>query len=132
MKLSSVFVNWKKSLIVFGVGVLISLIYLIVNGFDLMINYCDAFFISGFVITSIGVLSVLSYLGAFDTIGYSFYALGRVFTSKKELDEKKYNDLVDYVEKKKSKRGKLKEFFLPYIYSGVFYILLAVILFFFV
>ena len=126
------FVNWKKSLIIFGLGLFIFLIYIILNGFDNIIYYCDACFISGFIIISISILSVLSYFGAFDTISYSFYAFSRAFTKEKELGEKKYKDLVDYVEKKKNTRKKFAYSFLPYVYSGLLFMIAAIILFFFV
>lgn len=132
MKFNTLFLNWKKTLILFGLGLLISLIYLFINGFSLIINYCDAFFIAGFIIFSIGALSTLSYFGAFNTLGYSFYALGRVFSSKKEMKEKKYEDLVDYVEKKKQSRKGLKRIILPYVYIAIIFFLLAFFLFFFV
>lgn len=126
------FVNWKKSLVIFVIGLIISLIYLCTNGFNSAISYCNAFFISGFIIIAISILSTLSYFGAFDTISYSFYSLGRVFTKEKEMGEKKYKDLVDYVEKKKATRKKFLYSFLPYVYSGLIFMLASIILFFFV
>ena len=124
--------NYKKTIVLFVLGLIISFVSLLVKGFDSLLFYCDAFFIAGFVILAFGILAVLSFFGAFDTLGYSMYSFTRAFSKKEEMSNKKYVDLVDYVEKKKEKRGKFKTLFLPYLFSGGFYILLFIILFIFI
>ncbi len=82
----------------------------------------DAFAIGGGVTFLYGGLVLVNYLGAFDTIGYGF----STFLGKK----RKYEDLVDYSEKKKESRKLGNFIFMPYFTVGALFLLVSAILFF--
>lgn len=98
---------------------IVTIIYLGVNGFRLLINYVNAFTIAGFVDIFIGGLILVTKLGAFNTIGYGF---ARILGNRK-----KYEDLYDYNERKSSSyRGSYS--FLIFFFIGLIGIIISVIL----
>lgn len=125
------FGNIKKFLIIFLISIIIFIGIVASRGFGLIISYCDGCFITGFIMLAVGCLSALTYFGAFDTFGYSAYALGEMFR-RKTSENKKYQDLIDYTEQKRLKRSNKRYSFVPYLENGVFFILAAVILLIFV
>lgn len=114
----------KKTIIIVIISLLINLIYLIPRGFDELIYYSDAFFISGFSILLIGGLSVLSNLGAFNIFGYSSYYVTNNF---KENTTRKYANYSEYAQEKHLTNAKKTYNFIPYTIVGLTWILLSLL-----
>ncbi len=114
----------KKIIVIVIISLLINLIYLMPRGFDELIYYSDAFFISGFAILLIGGLSVLSHLGAFDIFGYSSYYVANNF---KANTPRKYANYSEYVEKRHISNAKKTYNFIPYTIVGLAWILLSLL-----
>lgn len=114
----------KKTIIVSIIEIIITLIYLIVYGFDLTIKYCNAFFISGFTIFACGVFSWLSNCGAFDIFSYSWKTVKSSFSKS----PREYKTMYDYTESKSEIRTKNKLNFLPYFLCGGIGIVISVVI----
>ena len=97
----------KKYLLLFAVSVAITLIILALTGFDVLVNYSNALFVTGAIFIAGAIMSVVTYHGGFDTFGYSGHALVYSFRPEKG---KKYNDMYEYVQVKTVKKGKYKEY----------------------
>ena len=97
----------------------ITVLALVQRGFDLLFYYADSFGIAGGVVFFLGLLLLVSYLGAFDTFGYAFSALG---------SKRRYQDLADYTNAKKEKRSHEEWYFAPYITVGAVFLLVGLIL----
>ena len=109
-----------KYLILFLVATGIVLINLILNSFTVLYFYVDGFFIAGFSLILVGVLSLLNYFGAYDFWSYAF--------SRKKKDDHRM-PIYDYSEEKKRKR-KLKPLpFGPYFGVGILFFVISIILF---
>mgnify|MGYP004635362771 CR=1 FL=1 len=90
----------KRTLIIFIIEMMMTVIYLFIKGFDTIVNYCNAFFVSGFAIICIGGLSWLSNIGTFDIFGYSWKTLKSSFSKDVKRD---YNSMYEYNYQKLSK-----------------------------
>ena len=114
----------KKIIIPLVVCVVISLIYLLTNGFDAPSNYTNAFFVAGMVAVLVGGLLWVADMGTFDIFGYSFSNLKASF-SKTVIKE--YEDFPQYVEIKKEKRKKKEKIYLYLFVVGIFFVILSFI-----
>ncbi len=106
-----------------------SLLYLVMNGFDQLINYCNAFFVAGIVIFLFAALLWVANEGTFDIFGYSFSNLKASFS--KEV-EKKYESLAQYTEIKTTQRKKKEKKFTNLFISGAIFMIIGIIIRFFV
>ena len=97
----------------------ITVLALVQRGFDLLIYYADSFGIAGGIVFFLGLLLLVTYLGAFDTFGYAFSALGK---------NRRYRDLAEYTIARKEKRSHGEWFFSPYITVGAVFLLAGLIL----
>lgn len=102
--------SWKRNAAALIINIMITLMVLLIRGFDLRIYYVDAFSVAGSISILLGLLLQITDAGAFDTIGYGFSALSV---------QKKYRDLYEYSMKKKEKRSRRKGHFLPFIVIGL-------------
>ena len=100
-------------------NIAVGLIVLSVRGFNLKIYYVDAFSAAGAVSALLGLLLWVAAAGAFDTIGYGFSTLG---------SNRKYKDLYEYTVRKKEKRSRQKLTFMPYIVTGIVFIMISLII----
>lgn len=110
-----------KPLIILSVAIFITITYLIVYGFDSKIYYIDAFFSSGAIILLIGMLSLVSSLGAFNTFSFAGYYI--MHGTKRE-----HNSYGDYVVNKNRVNLLHRLNFIPYIVVGSVFILISIIL----
>ncbi len=69
---------------------------------DIMKAFCDAFFVSGVLITCIGGLVFVSNGGVFDMLAYGMRTFFESF--KKNVTDRKYRTYYDYKESKKDKK----------------------------
>ncbi len=102
---------------------LIILTYILNNGNNIL-YFSNAFFISGVVSMSTGLLSLSAYLGTFDGMSYTTIRLARGMFARPQ----KYQDYNEYLEEKKSKKDKDKFTFIPYIVIGLILIIVGAIL----
>lgn len=112
-----------KTAIIFLIASLFALAILISRGFKYLIDYSDAFFISGTIFIFIGLLSLISTFGTFNTFGYSFYSISR--STKKE---RKYKDFNDYNDQKGTKHQSNRFAFVPYVSIGGLFAVIGAIL----
>ncbi len=113
-----------RYLIALAIATSITLIYLFTRGFKILFYYLDAFSIAGAVTFLIGCLSLVTFLGGFDTFGYGF-------SSMRRGANRKYEDLYDYQTKKRELRKTKKWTFVPYMVVGIIFLLVALIISFF-
>lgn len=112
----------KKYLVSLVIMVLLIISILSSKGYNLLINYCNAFFISGALFIGIGCLSILTNFGAFDVFSYSGrYVVNRI----RNVDVERY---PEYSENKKEKRKKFRFNFVPYMVLGLIALIVAIIL----
>lgn len=109
----------KTWLIAVLVPLVLSIGILLIKGFDLPICYVDALSVSGALIIGYGVLSLLSFLGAFDTFGYGFSTFRGA--------NRKYSDLYEYSQARQAKRSGAEWTFVPYIMTGVLFLAAGII-----
>ena len=69
---------------------------------NIMKAFCDAFFVSGVLITCIGGLVFVSNGGVFDMLAYGMRTFFESF--KKNVTDRKYRTYYDYKESKKDKK----------------------------
>ena len=91
----------------------LTILLLSVKGFDLRIHYMDSLTTAGAVVFLIGLLQLVTYLGAFDTFGYAF----SYFRSNR-----RYEDLVEYSAAKREKRRVGELTFMPFITVGILFL----------
>ena len=115
----------KRTLIIFIIEMMMTVIYLFIKGFDTIVNYCNAFFVSGFAIICIGGLSWLSNIGTFDIFGYSWKTLKSSFSKDVKRD---YNSMYEYSESKRAQRDGEKYNFLSYILVGGVAFIVAIVI----
>lgn len=106
--------SWKHYAAAGAIGLLLTLLMLLKNGFGLRIAYVDGFTVAGAVLILLGLLMCTARLGAFDIFTFSFSTL---------REGRRYRTLYDYTEAKAEKRRRSDWFFMPYLLLGV--ILLA-------
>ena len=99
-----------------AIALIITLLGLLRTGFDLRIYYMDAFSVAGTVVLLLGLLFLVSYLGAFDIFGYSFSMLRSV---------RRYKDLYTYSEAKKEKRAHGGWTFMPFLLVGFVFLIIG-------
>lgn len=104
------------------VGIIISIIILAKTNFTYLINYVNAFSTACGALIFVGLFSLVSFYGAFTTIGYAFSTIS---------SKRKYHDLFEYTKAKEEKSKHSNLVFMPYIVTGVFFGLISLILSFF-
>ncbi len=108
--------SWKRYIAALVLNIALTLLVLLIRGFELKIYYVDAFSVAGAVSILLGLLFWITAAGAFDTIGYGFSTLS---------SNRKYKDLYEYTVGKKEKRSRQNRTFLPYIVVGVVFLLIS-------
>lgn len=111
--------SFKHYMIAAGAIVGFVIIFLAIKKFNLN-NFPAAFATSGLIVTFIGLLLFLGYLGAFDTLGYSF-------TTFRSRERRPYKDLVEYTEVKSRNRKVKDYFFVPYIVVGLLFFVIGLV-----
>lgn len=112
----------KKYLVSLVIMVVLIISSLSMKGFNLLVNYCNAFFIAAALFIGIGFLSILTNLGTFDVFSYSGkYVANRI----RNVNIEKY---PEYTENKKEKRKKFRFNFVPYMVLGLIGLIVAIIL----
>ena len=118
--------NWIRFLACLGAGLLVMAGYNFILQFTSdseawkeLYAYRDGSTIAGFAILFFGLLLLLSHFGAFDI--FNFY-----FQRKKKDDGSKEN-YGEYVKRKKEEKSALNLYFLPYIITGIIFVLFSVI-----
>ena len=119
--IKKLFINsWIRYLVSFVIGLIIAVIYLSLNGFKYFYNYVNAISTAGISLIFIGLLSLVSYLGAFYAFGYGF---SQIFGNKSN-----YKDLYDYTARKIEIRKRKNFIFMPYIIVGIIFVIISLIL----
>ena len=117
---------WLRTVIILVVACSLSLTYLFVNmnqgSFSKLFYYVDAFFIGGSATVCFGMLSLVTYYGAFDFVSYAF--MGKNENGKRV-------DFADYLEDRKERNLKRKNIFVPYFIIGLIFIAIAMTLYLF-
>lgn len=111
--------SFKHYMIALGSLVGLVMIIMWINKFNLS-RFPSAFATSGLILTFVGLLLLLSHLGAFDTLGYAF-------TTFKTRSRRPYKDLVEYTEVKNSARKVKEYFFVPYILVGLVFFVIGLV-----
>lgn len=108
-----------------GAGMLFFFLYANVWHDGYITDYCDASLIVFAVLASFSLLVLLTRWGTYDTMGYGFHTMGHyIFNNKKN---RKYEDLIDYKEKKQASRNVKGHYYLPlFMVAFIFLILLIV------
>lgn len=90
-------------------GIIIAFIALLVRDIfhltavvDIMKAFCDAFFVSGVLLTCIGGLVFVSNGGVFDMLAYGVRTFFTAF--KRNVTDRKYKDYYEYREAKKANK----------------------------
>lgn len=109
--------SWKRYAVALTVNIVLTLLVLLLRGFDLRIYYVDALSIAGAVSVLLGLLFWVASAGAFDTIGYGFSTL--------RAGGRRYKDLYEYTVHKKEKRSRQDKPFVPYIVVGIVFLVLS-------
>ncbi len=122
---------WIKYMGMFIIDVIIVLAILACkkNGFTTMLYYCDAFFITAAVNISLGILSLLSYFGSFNGIGYIGYYLSNRVMDVFRKNEVNIANYGKYLEIKEEKKNKKNYSFIPYMIFGILFLAIALIIF---
>lgn len=104
-----------------ALGALVGLIIIFMSFYKFNPSrYPSAFATSGLLLTFVGLLLMLGYLGAFDTFGYAF-------TTFKSRSRRPYKDLVEYSEVKSRNRKVKDYFFVPYIVVGFIFFIIGMV-----
>lgn len=120
---------WKKYIILFIFNVAFILLVLGLKGFSILVHYCDAFFVATGVNFAVGILSLLSFFGAMNGVGYIGHYLTCRVASMFKRDAPLPTKYQEYIEIKEEKRkGKLFHF-IPYFVYGTILLVITIILF---
>lgn len=111
---------WKKFIMVLVINIGLTLLVLLIKGFELRIHYVDAFSIAGAVSIFLGLLSWAASAGAFDTIGYGLSSLRSA--------DRRDKDLYEYILRKKEKQSRQKINLLTYLAVGVIFLLISILI----
>ncbi len=111
-----------RYIVAFVIASTITVIHLYETSFQYVLSYANSFILGGAVVALFGLLVLVVNLGALDTFGYGF---NKMFSR----DGGRYQDLVEYETVKKAKRSTKKFIFMPYLLVGLFFILVAGILY---
>jgi len=118
--LKKIFVHsWKHYAAACGIGLLLTFLMLLKNGFGLRIFYMDGLTVAGAVLILLGLLMLTTRLGAFDIFSFSFSTL---------RSERRYHTLYDYTEAKSQKRRKSEWTFMPYLLIGAVFLGIGLLL----
>ncbi len=88
------------------------------------VNSC---FIPGVILIGFSLFSLIIKTGFFD---FASYGITSAFYALRKGEEKAYEDLVDYKEKKKVIRKENTYTFLPYLLTGIVFLMVSLILYF--
>ena len=108
--------SWKKYAAAFLVNAGLTVLVLLIRGFDLKIYYVDAFSVAGGVSILLGMFSCVVRAGAFDTIGYGFSTLRA---------DRRDKDLYEYVSRKKEQRSRQGRSYLSFFVLGLLFLGIA-------
>lgn len=114
------FHSWKKYIISCMIGIVITIVGLVLNGFNLLIYYANCTFVAGFSLVCVGGFSVVNYLGGYDFISYTF--------AKRNRDGIKLQ-YSQYIESKEIKRKANNLPFSPYFVVGGVFLLISIIMY---
>ncbi|MCM1289864.1 MAG: DUF3899 domain-containing protein [Corallococcus sp.] len=92
------------------------------TGKGLVVDVCNAFTLSGAMMTGVGLLVFVTNGGAFDMLAFGFIKLVDIF--KKDLTKVKYRTFYDYRQAKSEK----KRSFLHLLLIGLVYLAVALVL----
>ena len=109
--------SFKHYCIAVGSFLAIVMIFMWIDKFNLS-QFPSAFASAGMLVLFAGLLLMLGYFGAFDTIGYAF-------TTFKTRSRRPYKDLVEYTEIKTRLRKEKELYFMPYIVVGLIFAILG-------
>lgn len=119
--LKSIFTHYIRLIISFVLGIGIFITYLAVkDGWTHIVCYLDAAFIAAALDLAIGLLSFFGNIGTFNI--FSFMVL------RKTKDNGYKEDFYEYGERKKLERAKDKTFFMPYIFTGLLFLIASFII----
>ena len=86
---------------------------------------CDACFLVFIVLFSFSILVLLARWGTYDTMAYGFRTLGHyMFNGKKD---RKYEDLIDYKEKKMATRANKGTYFIPLLATSLVFLVATIV-----
>lgn len=88
------------------------------------LSLTDGFTFAGGALIAIGFFACIINFGFLDFASYGFYS---AFNSLRKGNIIKYNDLMDYKEKKAEKRSSLKLSFLGYLIPGIILLIIGII-----
>ena len=114
------FHSWKKYIILFVVGCVLTMAGLLLNGFNFALYYVNSFFFAGFAMICLGGLSIVNYYGGYDFMSYAF--------SKRNPDGTKIQ-YSTYIENKENKRKNNKLPFGPYFVRGTIFLIVSIIIY---
>lgn len=114
-----VFHSPVKYIICCVIAIVISIVILAQTSFSYLINYVNAFTTAGGALIFLGLLSLVTFYGAFDTMGYAF----STFRTKR-----RYHDLVEYTNAKEEKRKHSNLSFMPYLVTGITFLCIGLLL----
>ena len=114
------FHSWKKYILLFIVACVLTLVGLLIKGFDLPLYYVDSLFFAGFSMVGVGGLSIINYFGGYDFMSYAF--------SKRNLDGTKIQ-YSTYIENKEAKRKKADLPFGPYFVVGTVFLIVSFVVY---
>ncbi len=106
-------------------NLVLCLLRLLVRGFDRFIFYYDALTLAGGASIFLGLLMLMARLGALDIFGYAF-SMFRGGGSDASL--RRDRDLYAYRNRKAAERSKKELTFIPFITTGIVFLLAGVIL----
>lgn len=109
--------SFKHYCIAVGAFLGLVMIFMFFDKFDRS-QFPSAFATAGLLIVCAGLLLMLGYFGAYDTLGYAF-------TTFKTRSRRPYKDLVEYTEIKTRLRKEKELFFMPYIVVGLIFAILG-------
>lgn len=109
--------SFKHYCIAVGAFLGLVMIFMWIDKFD-PTQFPSAFATAGLLIVCAGLLLMLGYFGAYDTLGYAF-------TTFKTRSRRPYKDLVEYTEIKTRLRKEKELFFMPYIVVGLIFAILG-------
>lgn len=105
--------SWKRYAAALLVNVGLTILVLLLRGFDLKIYYVDAFSVAGGVSILLGMFSCVVRAGAFDTIGYGFSTL---------RSDRRDKDLYEYTNRKREQRSRQGRGYLSFFVIGLVFL----------
>ena len=90
-----------------------------------LVDAIDGVTIAAVVLMGVGILAILSRFGAFDTMSYGF---SQMFASLFNREANKFNDMVDYKQKKNETRQSGSYFYIPMIFVSLLFFIALIVL----